>query len=170
MYRYEISEITRKGVSLMSVHFFYNFKEELVKKLNEQFKDKIELYKKSENEKLQLEKAEEIIMEYFKELEIELKDVVNASGGEIGFEYDTEMLAKFFIKENYLKFTKKERTIEMKIGKYDKEEDIVESTIVCYIVPGIKKCKLKKVGKIHDGSSFDENTINYYLKSVFDEE
>jgi len=49
------------------------------------------------------------------------------------------------------------------------EEDFVESMVLSYIVPGEKKPKIKRVGKIHDGSNFDENTLNYYMREAFGE-
>jgi len=153
----------------MSVHFFYNYKEELVKKLGEQFKEKLEIFKQEEFEMQQLVKAENIIYNYFEDLGDQLTDIIKASNGNIGFESGENVIKKFFIGDNYIKFTWKERSIELKLGVYNEEDKIVEESIACYVVPGSKKCKLKKVGQIHDGSSFDENTINYYMQMVFEE-
>jgi hypothetical protein len=53
------------------------------------------------------------------------------------------------------------------VGYYDAEEDSIKSKTVAHIVPGEKKCQVKKLGQIHDGSTFDENTLNHYMRLAF---
>lgn len=151
----------------MTVRFFYDFNEELVKKLTEHYNAEIESLQKAQNQIEQLDHAESMIREYFESLIGHLGEVMAASGGQIYFEQDEEVIGKLGIMNNYLKFTRKNLSIEVKIGYYVPEEDLIESIVLSYIVPGTKKPKIKRVGKVHDGSNFDENALNYYMREAF---
>lgn len=152
----------------MSVHFSYDFKDELIKKLSEYFSKEIDYFKFDKKQKMQIDASEKIIKDYFNDLITNMKDVIEASGGEILFEEDDEdTIAKITILKNYLKFSRKDNSIEVKIGYYIPEEDIVESVVLSYIVPGDKKSKIRRVGKINDGGTFGESALNYYMREAF---
>lgn len=151
----------------MSVRFFYDFKEELIKKLNEHFSSEIETLQYEKNQIAQLDNAEKMIRDYFENFFDGMSELIEASQGKIYFEQDDEIIGKLGIMRNYLKFMRKEMSIEVKIGYYVPEADLVESVVLSYIVPGEKKAKIKRVGKIHDGSNFDENALNYYMREAF---
>eukprot|EP00764_Aduncisulcus_paluster_P014030 gnl/Carplike_NY0171/7855_a10876_181.p1 GENE.gnl/Carplike_NY0171/7855_a10876_181~~gnl/Carplike_NY0171/7855_a10876_181.p1 ORF type:complete len:167 (+),score=28.96 gnl/Carplike_NY0171/7855_a10876_181:34-534(+) len=152
----------------MSVHFFYNYRDELVKKLKEHYEDDVKLWKKQVAENKQLDEAEQMLKKYFKSLVDELEDVIEASNREILL-CENGNVMEFKIQHNFVRFTRQERAIQVKVGYYVTENDMVETAILGYVVPGDKRAVMKKVGKIHDGSTFDENTINYYLRSAFSE-
>lgn len=152
----------------MSVHFFYNYRDELVKKLKEHYADDVKVWKKQVAENKQLDEAEGMLRKYFRSLESELEDVIEASNSEILF-LENGNLMEFKIQQNFVRFTREERAIQVKIGYYVTENDMVETAILGYVVPGDKRAIMKKVGKIHQGSTFDENTINFYLRSAFSE-
>ncbi len=149
----------------MSVHFFYNYRDELVKKLKEHYADDVKSWRKQEAEKQQLNEAEAMLKKYFNSLVDELEDVIEASNEEIVLE-DNDNVMEFRIQQNFVRFTRQDRAIQVKVGYYVTENDMVETAILGYVVPGDKRAVMKKVGKIHDGSTFDENTINYYLRSA----
>ena len=152
----------------MSVHFFYNYRDELVKKLKEHYADDVKVWKKQVAENKQLDEAEGMLRKYFKSLVSELDDVIEASNREIQLTENGNLM-EFKIQQNFVRFTRQERAIQVKVGYYVTENDMVETAILGYVVPGDKRAVMKKVGKIHDGSTFDENTINYYLRSAFSE-
>ncbi len=151
----------------MSVRFFYDFNEELVKKLTEHFDGEIEAMQFERNQIEQLDNVEKTIRDYFNHIVDQMTEVIKATEGKIYFEQDDEVIGKLGIMNNYLKFTRKNRSIEVKIGYYVPEADLIESIVLSYVVPGIKKAKIKRVGKIHDGSNFDENALNYYMREAF---
>lgn len=150
----------------MSVHFFYNYRDELVKKLKEHYSNDVRSWKVFMAEKKQLDEAESMITKYFKGLEGDLSDVIEASNEEIGLSITDEII-EFRIQKNFVRFRREERAIQVKIGYYVTENNMVETEILGYIMPGDKRAVMKKVGKIHDGSTFDENTINFYLRKAF---
>lgn len=152
----------------MSVHFFYNYRDELVKKLKEHYADDVKSWRKQVAEKGQLDEAEAMLKKYFKSLVDELEDVIEASSEEIVLE-ENDNVMEFRIQQNFVRFTRQDRAIQVKVGYYVTENDMVETAILGYVVPGDKRAVMKKVGKIHDGSTFDENTINFYLRSAFSE-
>lgn len=152
----------------MSVHFFYNYRDELVKKLKEHYADDVKSWRKQVAEKEQLDEAEAMLRKYFKSLVDELEDVIEASKEEIVLE-ENDNVMEFRIQQNFVRFTRQDRAIQVKVGYYVTENDMVETAILGYVVPGDKRAVMKKVGKIHDGSTFDENTINFYLRSAFSE-
>ncbi|MCK5763706.1 MAG: hypothetical protein KAH05_06275 [Clostridiales bacterium] len=153
----------------MTIHFFYDFKEELLKKLNEYYGEEIKVLSYEKKQVNQIDDAEEGIRNYFKHIVSDMSEIIEAANGDIKFESDNDVIGKFTIMKHYLKFTRKGVSIEVKIGYYIPEDDFVESMVLSYIVPGEKKPKIKRVGKIHDGSNFDENTLNYYMREAFGE-
>ncbi len=150
----------------MSVHFFYNYRDELVKKLKEHYSEDVRDWKKLQAEARQIDEAEEMVKKYFRALEKELEDVIEASKEEIGLSVKEDVI-EFRIKRNFVRFKRRERAMQVKVGYYVSENDMVETAILGYVVPGDKRAVLKKVGKIHDGSTFDDNTLNYYLRKAF---
>lgn len=153
----------------MTIHFFYDFKEELLKKLNEYYGEEIKTLSYEKKQVSQIDDAEAGIRSYFKHIVSDMGEIIEASNGEIEFESDDDVIGKLTIMKHYLKFTRKNVSIEVKIGYYIPEDDFVESMVLSYIVPGEKKPKIKRVGKIHDGSNFDENTLDYYMREAFGE-
>lgn len=151
----------------MSVHFSYDFKDELIKKLSDYFSKEIDDLKFVKQQKMQIDASEKIIKNYFNDIIKNMKDVVEASEGKILFEEDEDTIAKITILKNYLKFSRKDNSIETKVGYYIPEEDIVESVVLSYIVPGDKKSKIRRVGKINDGGIFGESALNYYMREAF---
>jgi len=153
----------------MSVHFFYSYRDELVKKLKEHYADDVEVWRKQVQETKQLDEAEAMLRKYFSSLVTELGDVIDASNGEIFLDEQDGKVMELKIQQNFVRFTRQERAIQVKIGYYVTENDMVETAILGYVVPGAKHPVMKKIGKIHQGSTFDENTINFYLRSAFGE-
>lgn len=152
----------------MSVHFFYNYKEDLIKQLKEYYSEDIKRYKAEKKEQGQLDEVEKFVLNYFRDMREEISEVIDSSKGAISIDLDGEgHIVEFIIGENYLKLIRKEKSIEVLVGNYVEEDDLTESTILGYIVPGEKKAITKKLGKIHDGSHFDESTLNHYLRSAF---
>lgn len=151
----------------MTVHFYYNYKEDLVKKLRDHYDGELKKKDEDKRDQLQLDEAEKLILNYFKSIKNDIDDLAEVSSGEVKYEEGNGFISMFTIRENYIKFTRVGKTIEVKVGNYIPEEDIVESTVLANIICGDKKCKIKKRGKIHDGSNFDENTINYYMREAF---
>lgn len=152
----------------MSVHFFYNYKEDLIKQLREHYSEDIERTKAEKKDQNQLNDVEKFVLNYFKDMIIEISEVIDSSNGAITIDLDDEFsIVEFVIGANYLKLVRKEKSIEVLVGNYVEENDMTESTVLGYIVPGEKKAITKKLGKIHDGSHFDESTLNYYLRSAF---
>ncbi|MCD6436220.1 MAG: hypothetical protein J7L15_07510 [Clostridiales bacterium] len=151
----------------MTIHFFYDFKDEMLKKLNEYFSDELEAFRYEKKQIDQINDAEVSIRNYFKNIVNDMSEIMEATNGMIAFDSEGDVISKLTIMKHYLKFTRKDTSIEVKIGYYIPEDDFVESMVLSYIVPGDKKLKIKRVGKIHDGSNFDENTLNYYMREAF---
>lgn len=151
----------------MTVHFFYNYKEDLISKLKEHYANELRMKAEDEKDQMQLDEAEKLILDYFNSVQSDIEELTLVSGGEVTYEEADDFIAKFTVNKNYIKFTRVGKTIEVKIGKFLEDEDIVESNVIANVVCGDKKCKIKKRGKIHDGSNFDENTINYYMREAF---
>lgn len=156
-----------KGGFIMSVHFFYDYKDELVKKLKKHYSESLDIQEKIMKERKQIDEAVQIVDRYFDELEKELKDVFIVSSGEVRLVRNDEALVHFSIKDGFIKFIRKDRSLQILMGFYVPEEGEVESKIVAYIIPGDKKAKIKKVGKVHNGSTFDENTLNHFMRMAF---
>lgn len=152
----------------MSVHFFYNYREHLIKQLKGHYEDIVALKQQDDALQLQLDEAEDIIRKYFEVINLELSEVMEASNGDIKLmdELDDAIL-RFSIMDNYIKFVRKPQAIEVEIGRFQLDMGMVETYILAYIIPGEKKCRTRMVGKVHEGGSFDENTINFYMREAF---
>lgn len=154
----------------MSVHFFFNYREHLVKQLKEHYEPMIQLRKEDLAIQLQLEEAEAIIRDYFDVVAEELQEVLDAAENEVSLEYDTEeALVKFTIVDNFVRFIRRPTAIEVEIGRFEPDINMVENFILAYIVPGEKKCHTRKVGMVHESGNFDDNTLNYFLREAFGE-
>lgn len=151
----------------MSKHFFYDYKEDLIKKLNKKYTKELTELHNEQREQNQLDEAEKAIRSYFQTVNAEMSDLIKASKGEITYDEGEEIILTLTIHQNFIRFIRTPKSIEVKIGIYNKEEDLVESVIVGYIVPGEKICKIKKLGKIHEGGNFDENTLSSYMREAF---
>lgn len=153
----------------MSVHHFhYNFREELTKKLREQYAGDIVKYRHEMTRVQQIDEAEQFIFDYFGRLAEDLEDVLAVADGGIAFEGpEGDTIIRFSIRDNFIRFTRRDKFIEVKVGKYDAVDDMVESTILGYVVAGEKKAQTRRVGKVHGGSTFDENTLNQYMREAF---
>lgn len=152
----------------MSVHFFYNYREDLIKQLKEHYHNDIQKRKAEQKEQSQLDDVENYVLNYFKDMKLEISDIIDSSKGEVLINIDDEeTIVEFIVGLNYLKMLRKERSIEVVVGNYVSENNMTESKVLGYIVPGDKKAITKKLGKIHDGSHFDESSLNYYLRSAF---
>jgi len=163
-----IERITkRKGVPRMSKHFFYEYKEDLIKKLSKRYAAELAAVQEAHREKAMLDETEAHIRGYFRGIQAEMSDLIEASKGQITYDEGDEIILTLTIHRNYIRFVRTEKSIEVKIGTYNAVEDLVESVIVGYIVPGEKACKIKKLGKIHEGGTFDDNTLNSYLRDAF---
>lgn len=151
----------------MSVHFFYNYKDELIKKLKERYEN--ELLQKKERERLsaQLDEAEQLIYNYFHSNVNELNEIVEISSGVVAFKSEKPLHISLQIDKNFVEFKRVDMSIEIRVGLYDSKLDYLDSEVECYVIPGDKRCRIKKVGRIHDGSNFDENTINHYVRKAF---
>jgi len=151
----------------MSVHFFYDYKDELIKKLKEHYSESLDVQEQVMKERKQIDEAVQLVDNYFDELERELRDVFVVSSGEVKLVRNDEALVHFSIKDGFIKFMRKDRSLQIVMGFYVPEEGEVESKIVAYIIPGEKKAKIKKVGKVHNGSTFDENSLNHFMRMAF---
>lgn len=151
----------------MSKHFFYNYKDDLQIRLSKVFRRELGNLEDSRKKQAQLDVAHNLIEKYYHDLEEQLKDIILVSHGKIKLIRDGNIIVKFVMYDNYVKYTRYEHGIEVEIGNYDEESEIVEARINSNIIPSDKRCIVKKVGKIHDGAHFDENTINYYMNEAF---
>lgn len=151
----------------MTVHFFYNYKDELIKKLKERYTSELVLKKDKEHMQAQLDEAEKLIKTYFSDNQEALLEIMEVSNGAVDFFNEDPLHIKLEIDKNHVEFKRLDMSIEIRVGRYDTVTDWVESEVKCYVVPGDRKCKIKKVGQVHDSSHFDENTINYYVREAF---
>lgn len=151
----------------MSKHFFYDYRGDLQAQLSKVFRRELNVLEKERNKQAQLDVAQSIIENYFSELENTLADIICVSNGRVQVIRNENMIIQFKMFDNYLKFTRFEHAIEVEIGEYDLATQIVEAKINSNIIPSDKKCVVKKIGKVHDGSHFDENTISYYMNETF---
>ena len=151
----------------MTVHFFYNFKDELIHKIKKDYENELVKRKEELRKQKQLDEAEEKILEYFKVIKNGLSEVMEVANDHIKYEENEEFILKFTIGENSIKFTRNQSNIDAQVSLYLEESDMVESKILGHVVPGEKSCTVKEVGKLHTGSHFDENTINHYMRVAF---
>lgn len=151
----------------MSKHFFYDYKIELQDKLGKKFRRELKQLEEERALQHQLDVAQEMIEEYFKALEASLSDIILISDSRVQLIRDGSMVVQFKMFDNYLKFTRFDHAIEVEIGVFDVSSKIIEATIISNIIPGEKRCVVKRIGKVHDGAHFDDKTINFYMNEAF---
>ncbi|MBI9013428.1 MAG: hypothetical protein JEZ08_14440 [Clostridiales bacterium] len=151
----------------MSKHFFYDYKVDLQDQLGKLFRKKLSELDSERARLAQLDAAQELIVDYFNGLESSLADIIIVSDNKIHLIREGSMIVKFTMFDNFVKFTRFEQAIEVEIGEYDKTSKIVEARIIGNIIPGEKKCVVKRIGKVHDGSHFDDKTINFFMNEAF---
>ena len=151
----------------MSKHFFYDYKIELQEQLGKKFRKELKELEAERTKQGQLDAAQAIVEEYFNILESSLSDIILISDNRLQLIRDGSMIVQFKMFDNYVKFTRFEHAIEVEIGEFDTETKIVEARIISNIIPGEKRCVVKRIGKVHDGSHFDDKTINFYMNEVF---
>ena len=153
----------------MSVHYGYNYKLALIKKLKTIYGKELVNLEFEREQQRQLDEAEDLIINFFGASKDDLIELELASLGDVLYqEYEDEYIVKLSIQENYIQFSRKPNVIEIELGIWNEEDQHAEIAVLAYIMPGEKKCKLKKVGKVHDGSNFDENVINSYVRKAFE--
>lgn len=151
----------------MTVHFFYDFKDELIQKVKKNYENElIERKEKIRNEK-QLDEAEKLIVDYFKVIKNALHEVFEVSDGDVKYEESDNYILKFTIFKNSLEFARNGNSIKVEVELYDEEMDIIESKILGNIIIGEKRCMVKDTGKLHTGSHFDQKTIDYFMRVAF---
>lgn len=152
----------------MSVHFGYNYKAALIKKLQERYASQIENIANDKAKQRLLDEAEKTILDFFYASRGELALLEEASSGSVEYrENDEDYIARLKIENCYIQFSRKPQAIEIERGDIDSDNGMTRMTIYGHIVPEEKRCVLKKVGKVHDGSTFDENVLNSYIRKTF---
>ncbi len=151
----------------MSKSFFYDYKVELQEKLGKKFRHELKELENTRFKQAQLDDAQGTIEKYFEELKSSIADIILISDGKIQALQEGRMIMKFVLFDNYVKFTRFDHAIEVEIGKYDERSEIIEAKIISNIIPGEKKPVVKRIGKVHDGSHFDDKTINFYMNEAF---
>lgn len=153
----------------MSKNFFYDYKEVLAGKLEKKYKNELLLLAVNREKQKQLDNAQKKIEDYYNILATEMKDTIEVSNGDILIMSTEDVFLRMTMFGNYVKFSRLTNSIEVEIGEFDPVTDIVEANIDSNIIPSDKKCIVKKIGKVHDGSHFDERTISYYMNKAFGE-
>lgn len=157
-----------EGSDFMAVHFSFNYREHLVKKLKEHYASVVQLKKEESLIQMQLDEAENQIRDYFDIVAEELQEVLDAASDEVSLSNDTEdYILKFSILSNYVRFIRRPTAIEVEVSRFDDTLNMNETVIVAYIVPGDKKCHMRKVGTVHGSGSFDDNSLNYFMREAF---
>ncbi len=146
---------------------FYDYRDEFIKKLKVMYSEELVHYNEEQMKQKQLNTAENLIRKYFNDLEKEMKPLIEVSHGNIEL-IKEEQYIKFIMNHEYLKFTRFEHSIKVEMGIYNEEEDYVEARILSDIIPGKKKCVIKKVRSLHNYSTFDVQTINHYMNRMFE--
>jgi hypothetical protein len=153
----------------MSKSFFYDYKYELQERLGKKFRRELAALESERSRQSQLNVAQETIVNYYSDLETSLSDIILISDNKVQIIKDGSMIVKFMMFDNYVKFTRFDHAIEVEIGNFDQDTQIIEARIISNIIPGDKKCVVKRIGKVHDGSHFDDKTINFYMNEAFGE-
>lgn len=150
----------------MSKHFFYNYKDDLEIKLKKVYRKDLKALEENRSKQAQLDQAHGLIQLYYEKLLSTLEDIISVSDGSIECVIEDDVI-KFKMYDHYVKYTRFDQGIEVEIGVFDEDSQIVEARINSNIIPSDKRCVVKKIGKVHDGAHFDENTINYYMNEAF---
>lgn len=153
----------------MSKSFFYDYKVELQEKLGKKFKRELKELEAERARQSQLDDAQQVIENYFRILEDTIADIILVSDNKVQLIREGSMIVKFMMFDNYVKFTRFDHAIEVEIGEFDKSSKIIEAKIISNIIPGDKRCVVKRIGKVHDGAHFDDKTINFYMNEAFGE-
>lgn len=151
----------------MSKSFFYDYKVELQEKLGKKFKHELQALEDKRTKQSQLNDAQKLIESYFSVLEETISDIILVSDDKVRLIQEGSMIVKFMMFDNYLKFTRFDHAIEVEIGAFDKSSEIIEAQIISNIIPGDKRCVVKRIGKVHNGAHFDDKTINFYMNEAF---
>ncbi len=151
----------------MAKHFFYDYKVDLQDQLGKLYRNKLSELDSERARFAQLDAAQELIVDYFNGLESSLADIIIVSDNRMHMVREGSMIIKFTMFDNFVKFTRFEQAIEVEIGEFDEMSKIVEARIIGNIIPGEKKCVVKRIGKVHDGSHFDDKTINFFMNEAF---
>jgi hypothetical protein len=154
----------------MTVHYGYNYKHDLIKKMRVKYNREINALNESKMKQLQLDEAQAMILKFFEEIKEAFETLEEASKGVVLYrEFDKGFLVRVQIETNYIQFNRRDYAIEIEIGLWNDNDQLLEVNTPAYVIPGEKRCRLKKVGKVHDGSHFDENAINSYVRIAFSE-
>lgn len=151
----------------MAKHFFYDYKVDLQDQLGKLYRKKLSELDSERARLAQLDAAQELIVDYFNGLESSLADIIIVSDNRLHMVREGSMIIKFTMFDNFVKFTRFEQAIEVEIGEFDELSKIVEARIIGNIISGEKKCVVKRIGKVHDGSHFDDKTINFFMNEAF---
>lgn len=151
----------------MAKHFFYDYKIDLQDQLGKLYRKKLSELDSERARLAQLDAAQELIVDYFNGLESSIADIIIVSDNRLHMVREGSMIIKFTMFDNFVKFTRFEQAIEVEIGEFDEMSKIVEARIIGNIIPGEKKCVVKRIGKVHDGSHFDDKTINFFMNEAF---
>jgi hypothetical protein len=151
----------------MSKHFFYDYKVELEEQLGKKFRRELKQLEEERAFQTQLDEAQQVIETYFKVLESSLSDIILISDNKVQLIREGSMIVQFKMFDNYVKFTRFDHAIEVEIGDFDRQTKIIEARIISNIIPGEKRCVVKRIGKVHDGAHFDDKTINFYMNEAF---
>ncbi len=152
----------------MTVHYGYNYKKDLIKKMRQQYAKELERLALFRAHQMQLDEAQALIVSFFQDVKEEFKDLAIVSNGEVIVdEQENGYFLKMKIHQASIQFSRKEEVIEIELSHYNEQEQFLESHVVAFVIPSDKKCRLKRVGKVHDGSSFDELAINSYVRMAF---
>lgn len=152
----------------MAVHYGYNYKKDLVKKMKNQYASQLHKLALHRNQQAQLDASKQLIMDFFQDIKSDFQDFALATNSEVSYtEEENGYFLKLKIHQNSIQFSRQEDSIEIEISNWNDKEQYLESRVVAYVIPGEDRCRLKRVGKVHDGAHFDENTINSYIRVAF---
>lgn len=152
----------------MAVHYGYNYKKELIKKMKQAYSTELKALSIKRDQQDQLNVAQKLIEDFFAEVKDEFSDLAVATNHEVNYsENENGYFLKLRIHQASIQFTRQEDSIEIEITSWNEAEKYLETNVVAYVIPGEDRCRLRRVGKVHDGAHFDENTINSYIRIAF---
>lgn len=152
----------------MSVHYGYNYKKDLIKKMRLLYAKELKALAIRRNQQEQLDQAKQLILNFFEEEREEFSDLAVATNQEVSYTEDENgYFLKLRIHQASIQFTRQEDSIEIEITSWNEADKYLETNVVAYVIPGEDRCRLRVVGKVHEGAHFDENTINSYIRVAF---
>lgn len=152
----------------MTVHYGYNYKKDLIKKMNLHYQKELDKLAITRLHQLQLDEAQNTIVNFFAEVKEAFVDLSIVSNGNLEYEENANgHFLKMKINQSSIQFTRKETLIEIEISSWNNDEHFVESRVHAVVIPGEKKCHLRKIGNVHGGVSFEESVINSYVRHAF---